>query len=53
MSPTRSVFIFSRYPRDHWTARRPILNGLLAQGRIRLVSRGSQTGEAIETLKSR
>ena len=53
MSPSRSVFIFSRYPRDHWTVRRPILNALLSEGRIRLVNRLSQTSIAIESLKSR
>ena len=53
MSPSRSVFIFSRYPRDHWTVRRSILNALLSEGRIRLVNRLSQTSIAIESLKSR
>ena len=53
MSPSRSVFIFSRYPRDHWTVRRPMLNALLAEGRIRLVGRVPRTGAAIESLKSR
>ena len=53
MSPSRSVFIFSRYPRDHWTARRAMLNSLLAEGRIRLVGKVSETGAAIELLKSR
>ena len=53
MSPSRSVFIFSLYPRDHWTARRAMLNALVAQGRIRLVAKGSETGRAIESLKSR
>ncbi len=53
MSPSRSVFIFSRYPRDHWTARRAVLNTLLAQGRIRLVAKVSGTGRAIESLKQR
>jgi hypothetical protein len=53
MSPSRSVFIFSRYPRDHWTARRAMLNALLEQGRIRLVDKVSGTSLAIEALKSR
>ena len=53
MSPSRSVFIFSRYPRDHWTARRPLLNSLIAEGRIRFVGKVSETSAAIESLKSR
>ena len=53
MSPSRSVFIFSRYPRDHWTVRRPMLNALLQEGRIRLVGRIPRTSAAIESLKSR
>ena len=53
MSPSRSVFIFSRYPRDHWTVRRPMLNALLAEGRIRPVGRILRSGAAIESLKAR
>jgi hypothetical protein len=53
MSPSRSVFIFSRYPRDHWTVRRPMLNVLLAEGRIRRIGRVPRTGAAIDSLKAR
>jgi hypothetical protein len=53
MSPRRSVFIFSRYPRDHWTVRRPVLNSLLEQGSVRLVSRLPETRVAIERLSAR
>ncbi len=53
MSPARTVFIFSRYPRDHWTARRPVLNTLIDDGRLRVLSRGSKTTRAIESLKAR
>ena len=53
MSPRRSVFIFSRYPRDHWTVRRPMLNSLLEQGSLRLVSRLPETRVAIERLSAR
>ena len=53
MSPARSVFIFSCYPKDHWTVRRPMLSQLLEQGRIRVVSRPAKTNQVIEALKSR
>ncbi|MGE0314907.1 MAG: DUF1631 family protein [Lautropia sp.] len=53
MSPARTVFIFSRYPKDHWTVRRPMLNQLLEQGRLRVVSRPAKTGQVIESLKGR
>ena len=52
MSPSRGVFIFSRYPRDHWTVRRPMLNSLLAEGRIRMIDKVSETSAAIESLKA-
>ena len=44
---------FSRYPRDHWTVRRPMLNTLLEQGSLRLVSRLPETRVAIERLSAR
>ncbi len=53
MSPARTVFIFSRYPKDHWTVRRGMLNQLLEQGRLRVVSRPPKTGQVIESLKAR
>ncbi len=53
MSPARTVFIFSRYPKDHWTVRRPMLGQLLEQGRIRVVSRPAKTNQVIESLKAR
>lgn len=53
MSPARTVFIFSRYPKDHWTVRRPMLSQLLEQGRIRVVSRPAKTNQVIESLKAR
>lgn len=53
MSPARTVFIFSRYPKDHWTVRRPMLNQLLEQGRIRILSRPAKTNQVIESLKAR
>ena len=53
MSPRRSVFIFSRYPRDHWTVRRPVLNSLFEQGTLRLVARLPETRVAIDRLSAR
>jgi hypothetical protein len=53
MSPARTVFIFSRYPKDHWTVRRPMLAQLLDQGRLRVVSRPPKTNQIIESLKAR
>ncbi|MET0508112.1 MAG: DUF1631 family protein [Burkholderiaceae bacterium] len=53
MSPARTVFIFSRYPKDHWTVRRPMLAQLLEQGRLRVVSRPPKTNQIIESLKAR
>ena len=53
MSPARTVFIFSCYPKDHWTVRRPMLSQLLEQGRIRVVSRPAKTNQVIESLKAR
>ncbi len=50
ISPGRGVFIFSRYPKDHWTVRREALIDLFDRGMARLVEHQPVLDAAIEKL---
>lgn len=53
MSPARTVFIFSRYPREHRTIRRAALNQMIIETRFKVLSRTPMVGALIESMKNR
>ncbi|MDO4682775.1 MAG: DUF1631 family protein [Lautropia sp.] len=52
VSPAGSIYIFSRYPREHWTITRPQLNQLMDTGQVRLIQRHSHISSVIVALNS-
>ena len=53
MSPARTVFIFTRYPREHRTIRRSQMNQMVSEGRLRVLTRTPAVSAAIESLLKR
>lgn len=52
VSPAGSIYIFSRYPREHWTVTRPQLNQMMENGEVRLIQHQSRVGTVIVALTS-
>ncbi|MDO4684048.1 MAG: DUF1631 family protein [Lautropia sp.] len=52
VSPAGSIYIFSRYPREHWTITRPKLNQMMENGEVRLVQHQSRVSSVIVALTS-
>lgn len=52
VSPAGSIYIFSRYPREHWTITRPQLNQMMDKGEVRLIQRQSRISHVIVALSS-
>lgn len=50
ISPAGSIFIFSRYPREHWTVNRAQLNQMLAEGQVRICPSLSRVSTVIVAL---
>ncbi|MDO4904883.1 MAG: DUF1631 family protein [Lautropia sp.] len=52
VSPAGTIFIFSRYPREHWTVRRHDLNAMLDSGEVSLVQNLSRVSTVIVALSN-
>lgn len=50
VSPSASVFIFSRYPREHWTVNRTDLNELMRKHRVRVIRKTARISAAIDSM---
>lgn len=50
VSPSASVFIFSRYPREHWTVNRVELNTLMREQQVRVIRKTARISAAIESM---
>ena len=52
VSPSATVYIFSRYPREHWTVNRRQLHELMAARQVRVVRKPASTTAAIDALQA-
>ncbi len=52
VSPAGSIFIFSRYPREHWTVRRFQLNAMLDSGEVSIAPSLSRVSTVIVALSN-
>lgn len=52
VSPSASVFIFSRYPSEHWTANRADLNDLLRTQKLTVIRKESRVGQVLNAMAS-
>lgn len=52
VSPSATVFIFSRYPREHWTVNRRELHELMASKQVRVVRKTAPVAAAIDALQA-
>ncbi|MDO5055944.1 MAG: DUF1631 family protein [Lautropia sp.] len=50
VSPSASVFIFSRYPREHWTVNRSELNALMQKQQVRVIRKTARISAAIDSM---
>ena len=52
VSPSATVYIFSRYPREHWTVNRRQLHELMVARQVRVVRKPASTAAAIDALQA-
>lgn len=52
VSPSATVFIFSRYPREHWTVNRRELHDLMARKQVRVIRKTAPVAAAIDALQA-
>lgn len=52
ISPSATVYIFSRYPREHWTVNRRQLHELIRDRQVRVLRRPAHIGAAINALQA-
>lgn len=52
VSPSATVFIFSRYPREHWTVNRRELHELMASKQVRVIRKTAPVAAAIDALQA-
>ena len=52
VSPSATVFIFSRYPREHWTVNRRELHELMAGKQVRVIRKTAPVAAAIDALQA-
>lgn len=52
VSPSASVFIFSRYPGEHWTANRATLNELIRAKKLTVIRKESRVGQVLNAMAS-
>lgn len=52
VSPSATVYIFSRYPREHWTVNRRQLHELMAAKQVRVIRKQAPTAAAIDALQA-